>query len=297
MPDWLVDLWRSEHTWPLQLVASVALVLLGVVVHWALRRVILRADVKSADLRRRWIVGVRNLIALAVLFALVIVWAQQLRTLAVSLVAFVAVIVISLKELILCFTGSALKLGSRSFSLGDRVAIGAFRGDVIDQTLLTTTLLEVGPGENVHHHSGRKVTIPNAMFLNTPVINESIAGDYTVHSFVVPVKRADRPDEAEQQLLTAAAEAIEPYRHRAASALAALKHQQGFEGPSAEPRVTFLFPDADRVDLLVRIPAPVDGKRGVQQQIVRRFLELRYGEPKPVESESTQAEGDTATPI
>ena len=68
-------------------------------------------------------------------------------------------IVLATKEIIMCLSGAIYRASSGTFKVGDRVEIGAFRGDVIDQTLLATTILEIGPGQAIHQHSGRTVTL------------------------------------------------------------------------------------------------------------------------------------------
>jgi small-conductance mechanosensitive channel len=267
----------NEHDVAQQAFSTVLLVASVLVLRVVLRRLVSRANIPSPDLRRRWVVAIRNATLVLLIIGLIIIWATQLRTLAVSLVAFAAVVVLCLKEVIMCVTGSLLKVGSRPFVLGDRIEVGNFRGEVIDQTLLTTTLLEIGPGPSAHQTSGRRVTLPNALFLNTAVINESIAGEYTVHAFVVPVKRADDPVGAEQQLLESAKEIVQPYIEMARKQMARLASVEGVDSPSVDPRVIYTLPDGDRVDLIVRVPVPVDGKRLIQQQIIRRFIEKRYG--------------------
>ena len=108
-------------------------------------------------------------------------------------------------------------------------------------------------------------------------------------SFVVPVKRHDDVAAAEEVLLSAALSTVAAFRGDAEKALARLTRRDAVEGPSVEPRVTYLFPDADRVDLVVRVPAPVDGKRGVQQKIVSAFLaEMR--KRRLAEEEAAKAE-------
>jgi small-conductance mechanosensitive channel len=101
-----------------------------------------RSAIQSADLRRRWIVQIRNGCFLLVLMGLVFIWVTELLAIAFSIAAFIVALVLATKELILCLTGSFLKVSSRAFSVGDRIEVGTFRGDVIDQTLLVTDVTQ-----------------------------------------------------------------------------------------------------------------------------------------------------------
>ena len=95
---------------------------------------------------------------------LVLIWPEQLRTLALFLVA--VAIVLATKELIRYLTGGFLKMAARSFPIGDRVEVNNLRGDVINQTMLTTTIMEIGPGQLTHQYTGRSIALPSSIFLS-----------------------------------------------------------------------------------------------------------------------------------
>src|SRR5690606_21856396 len=118
-----------------------------------------------------------------------------------SVVALAVALVVATKELILCITGSILKTGAQSFKIGDRIQIKDFRGDVIDQNLFATTIMEIGPGKLTHQRTGRVTVLPNSLFVSEPVINESYTHDYVLHVFTVPFKRQDDWQSAQKSLL------------------------------------------------------------------------------------------------
>ncbi|MBM4138168.1 MAG: hypothetical protein FJ244_01605 [Nitrospira sp.] len=62
---------------------------------------------------RRWVVTTKNWIVLAFLIGLVSIWAHELRAFAVSLVALTAALVPATKELILCWSSTALRIGEK----------------------------------------------------------------------------------------------------------------------------------------------------------------------------------------
>lgn len=60
------------------------------------------------------------------------------------------------------------------YKVGDRIEIGAARGDVIDVSYLDTTLWEFGgPYLSTEHPSGRIIKFPNSLVLNETVYNYS----------------------------------------------------------------------------------------------------------------------------
>lgn len=227
----------------------------------------IRQTVASAELRGRWLVSSRNGFLLLLMLGLVMIWGHELRTLALSVVAIAVAFVVATKELILCFTGSILKSGSRSFSFGDRIQVKDFRGDVIDHTLLATTILEVGPGKATHQRTGRMIVIPNALFVAEPVINESYTENYEFHVFTVPFKREDNWQAAQQAFLESARRYCSPYLELARKHMRYVGTQKGLDLPSVDPRVTIQVPVAAEIHLLVRVPTK-SGCRGHAEQSI-----------------------------
>lgn len=228
----------------------------------------IRRTVTSSELRRKWLVQTRNGLILLFFLGLIMIWGEELRTLAFSVVAIAVALVLATKELILCVTGSILKTGAGSFNIGDRIQIKDFRGDVIDQTLLATTILEVGPGKLTHQRTGRMAVIPNALFLSEPVINESYTRHYVLHVFTVPFEREDDWRVAQKRLLEVAQQHCEPYLEEARTYLQRLNEERGLDSSPVDPRVTIHFADAKEIHLVVRIPVRSSRRSSVEQSIL-----------------------------
>src|SRR5690606_24022236 len=210
----------------------------------------------------------RNGLVLLLLLGLVMVWGEELRTIALSIVAIAVAFVVATKELILCLMGTIVKTVTRPFNIGDRIQIKDLRGDVIDQNLLTTTILEVGPGKNIHQRTGRVVIIPNALFLSEPVINESYTHDYILHVFTIPFKREDDWRGARKALLEAANRHCAPYLDDVRRYMEQLSRQKGIDVPTVEPRVTIQIPTAGEVHLVVRVPTKSGQRSFIEQSII-----------------------------
>lgn len=233
-----------------------------------------RVSWSTHEAQRRWLVMARNLAVITCVFLLIVVWADQLRTLALSVVAFAAAIILSTKELLMCFTGGMLRSSAGMFHLGDRIEVKKLRGDVIDLTMLTTTILEIGPEQLSHQHTGRAIVLPNSIFLSEAVINESFTEDFVLHTSLVPLSRKDDWARAERHLLQAANEVCDEFIEAARKHLSRLGRQQGIDVPSVEPRVTLLFPKPEEINLLVRFPVPARRKGRSEQAMLRRYLSL-----------------------
>lgn len=261
----------ASGTLPRLLISTAVLVIAAVVLHH-LAAGYIRRNVQSPDLRRRWLVRSRNGIVLLLLLGLVMVWGEELRTIALSIVAIAVAFVVATKELILCITGTILKAVTRPFNVGDRIQIKELRGDVIDQNLLATTILEVGPGKITHQRTGRMVVIPNALFLSEPVINESYTHDYILHVFTIPFKRDDDWRGARKVLLESANRHCAPYLDDVRQYMEQLSRQRGLDIPTVEPRVTVQLPTAGEVHLVVRVPAKSGQRSYIEQLIIADVL-------------------------
>jgi len=232
----------------------------------------IRSRVPTPELRRRWLVQVRNAAVLLLLLGLAMIWAEELRTLALSIVAIAVAFVVATKELILCITGSILRMTSRSFSIGDRIQIKDFRGDVIDLNILATTILEVGPGRLTHQRTGRMAVIPNSLFVSEPVINESYTDDYILHVFTMPFKREDDWQDAIEAVLASARKHCAPYLNEVRRHMEQLSRQRGLDIPTVDPRVTIQMPSAGEVHLIVRVPARSKERSYIEQAIISDVL-------------------------
>jgi small-conductance mechanosensitive channel len=260
------------------ILASVVLVVLVLVARSVLARVILR-NIDQPEARLKWLVTLRNALLLFFLGGMVAIWAQEIKTFALSLVAIAAAFVLATKELIQCLSGYLLRTTGAAYDIGDRIEIGNYRGEVIDHNMLTTTLVEIGPGRAFHMHTGRTIVIPNSFLFTAPVVNESALEQYVVHVFSVPLRVDEDWARAEQILLEAAQAECASFVDDARRHMQALERTLGFSSPSVEPRISATIPEPGRLSLLVRVPAPVGRQGRVEQAILRRFLTEFYRTP------------------
>lgn len=222
---------------------------------------------------RRWLAQLRNISLLIMALGLLIIWGDELRGLAISVVAFLAALVLALKELITCVTGSALRVGSHSFRIGDRIEIDGIRGEVFDHNLITTTLLEIGPGTKSHQRTGRLIVLPNSTFLTKPVFNESFTNDFVLHIFHFPLDRKADWKKAEAALLKAADAACSDYIEEARKHFEKFEREKGLDASNADPKVTVQFPSSDDLELLVRLAVPAHRRGRIEQAILRDVAE------------------------
>ena len=268
------------------LVITLALWIFALVVRQLVVASLKRRGLAPADLRRLMSTS-RDLVLAMLVAGTATVWIDELKTFALSLVAVAAAVAIATKELIMGAAGTFLRSSSRSFAIGDRIEVHGVRGDVVDTNLFTTTILEIGPGHIGHQQTGRAITIPNALFLMHPVVNETFSDAYVLHTFEVPVARDARWSDAEQNLLLACNEAQVAYAAEARLYFERRQAERGIESPSLDPKVLIRVDDADKLTLIARLPVPARRKGRIEQSIVHRFLE--WSAPTASASAATSA--------
>ncbi|OYW87181.1 MAG: hypothetical protein B7Z20_05715 [Sphingobium sp. 32-64-5] len=163
--------------------ASAALLAALFTIHFLVGRALKQGASFPPLVVRRWTANLRNLLILIAIVGLMMIWAPQLRTFALSLTAFAVASVIAMKELILCFSGSALRTLSRAYSVGDYVEIGGRRGEVMDINLLVTRLREFEKQDGSFRRTGKEVILPHSLLFNSPVRVEGHAGERVRHVF------------------------------------------------------------------------------------------------------------------
>ena len=168
--------------------ASLMIILLLLLIRLLAGHAIRSRTQAATHLQRRWMANIRNLLFFLALIGLVLIWAPQLRTFALSLTAVAVAVVLATKELILCFSGSFMRASSRAFSVGDWIEIAGVRGEVVDHSVFVTTLQEFEPGS--FNYTGRTAVVPNSAFLGEPMRNDSLMRDHILHSFSITIDPA-----------------------------------------------------------------------------------------------------------
>ena len=174
---------------------------------------------------------------LVFIYALAI-FSDSLRQFTVIFGVVGAGITLALQDIIASLAGwLAISLG-RYFDPGDRILIDNTRGDVIDISLLSTTIMECGDWVASDLYNGRIVKIPNNRVFKSSVMNYSRDFPFLWDELVVPIRHgSDRT--LTQNILTQAADIIiGDYASFARQAWERLFRRYLIESASVEPLIT-----------------------------------------------------------
>ena len=98
-----------------------------------------------------------------------------------SLAIVGAGIAVALQDIVKDFMGWIMIVQRNIFIVGNRITIENHTGEVIDIGMLRFKLLEVGTGDPnviVLEHTGKSVSLPNALVLSSPVVNHNSTSDF-----------------------------------------------------------------------------------------------------------------------
>ena len=281
-----------DPTFLLQLDLLASLLLL--VVLWIARKIVVgtiraRTELPAHD-QRRLIATSRNVFLFLVLVGLVLIWAPQLRTFALSLTAVAVAIVVATKELILCLSGAVLRATTRAFGIGDWIEVGDNRGEVTDHTLLATTLEEFGTGPHIYTPTGRMIVLPNSMLLTTPVRNQTALREDTYHRFAVtldPVPALGGKREVVTQIVQ---RHYEPFRERAARASGLIERRTRSDLPDPTPAIRFRTSDLGKLRVEITLFCPSREAERLESDITWDLLAtLRSADPKDADEQADEA--------
>jgi len=201
---------------------------------------------------------------------IVVIWAPELRTFALSLAAVAAAIAIATKELLMCFAGAIIRASGEVAEPGEVIRVGEHRGEVLERHLLTTTLLEVGQGSQIGRFTGRIVTLPNSVFLTTPVKRYSFVGDFIRHSAEFPLAEEIDPAEAEKALLEIAEETVASYRAQAEAHRKRLAKKTDAPSFSTGPEASLQLSSSGQAMLEIGVFVPVSAAASVEQELLKK---------------------------
>ncbi|WP_432720303.1 mechanosensitive ion channel family protein [Jeongeupia wiesaeckerbachi] len=257
----------------ISLVFITALLIVRMLIH----RAILRRHDMSPELKRRWLVTLRNTVLVLFVLAMALIWANEIETLAVSLVAIAAAIVLATKEMILCGMGSIYRTSSNAYTVGDRIEINGLRGLVIDTNLLCTTLHESSQVQTHKGTVGRAITFPNSLLLSQPLYNETALGQYVIQTVHVAIDRSADWQRAEALMLASAAAVVAEYADDLSHHARQIERSYAVETPTLAPRLRISLEDREDITLHLQLPAPLGQRAAIEQRILRDLLGGLYG--------------------
>lgn len=184
--DWLRSTFGFSQEFQTKLLAS----FLAVLFLWLIRKTILIIvfrGIKDVRVRYRW----RKISAYVAfgfcVFVIGGIWFKGFQSISTYLGLLSAGLAIALQDPLVNLAGWAFILWRRPFSVGDRIQIGEYRGDVIDQRIFMFTLMEIGNWVDAEQSTGRVIHVPNGKVFREVLANYSKGFQYIWNEVAVLV--------------------------------------------------------------------------------------------------------------
>ena len=259
--DFDIENWLLSH--------RVGLTAAVIAIIWLFRIVVIRVirerHVILREKDRRLMSGVRNVTFLLIFIAVVVLWLPQIQRFALSITAVAVAVVVATKEILSCMTGTLLRRVTSSFSIGDWIRINDTFGEVIEESGLATSLLEIDP--RTYQYTGRTVTVPNSQFLTNTITNQNFLKRYVFVDISMTTPPEDFPIGRREELLTMVNAICSDFADTASRYNAMLERRTGVDIRNADTEIRFHTNETAMVVTTINVFCPTDRLVDIERQI------------------------------
>jgi small-conductance mechanosensitive channel len=183
------------------------------------------------------------------------------------------------QEVIGSFAGYLNIITGNIFRIGDRIRIGNVVGDVLDISLLRTTVMEIGEWVKADQYTGRIVSLANRVVFSDPVFNYTQHSCYLWDEIMIPVTYDSNWQRAIEILLAKGQELTVSFHAGARAEFEEMikKYPSLHEVP-VEPSSYIIMTD-NWIELTLRYIVEVRNRRVVKGQIHGELLKCFDAEP------------------
>ena len=266
----LTQHWLADPTVVKFITAIVGIFIINLVIHFFRRS--LSQFIPDADIRYRFRKVITFLSYLVIALFLTIVFNDRLGQLTVVFGVVGAGIAFALQEVIASFAGWLAISSGQFYKPGDRVQLGGIMGDVIDISILRTTVMEIGAWVKADQYNGRIVRIANSFVFKEPVFNYSADFAFVWDEITISVKYGSDHRLARQLLQQVATEVVGEYVPQAQAEWKNLVRKYLIEDARIDPLVTLVTND-NWIEFTLRYVVDYKARRIKKDQLFTRILD------------------------
>ena len=187
----------------IKLIESIILI----IIIWLIKVLIVKLinkNISEVKTQYHWRKLINSTIFIIIIIVVGRIWFKGAQSLVTYLGLLSAGVAIALKDVLANLAGWLYIISRRPFNVGDRVQIGEFAGDVIDQSFFEFTLLEIGNWVHADQSTGRIVHIPNGKIFSQDLANYDKGFNYLWNEIEVVVTFESDWQKAKEILLNIA---------------------------------------------------------------------------------------------
>jgi small-conductance mechanosensitive channel len=148
--------------------------LIVIILLWLIRTIVVRLVWRKTEdpyARYRWRKSTIYLVVVIGLLIIGRIWFAGVQSLATFLGLMTAGLAIALQDVVKSVAGWFFLMWRKPFTIGDRIQVGSYAGDVIDIRLFKFSLVEIGNWVAADQSTGRVIHLPNSLILTDVIAN------------------------------------------------------------------------------------------------------------------------------
>jgi small-conductance mechanosensitive channel len=260
-----------------KLLLSLLILVITLVVHRGLRNLLQRRIGDPAHMHTLSML-IRNTVYVASGIVILFVWLGSGSNLTVAMGIFGAGIAFASQEVIGSFAGYVNIVTGNLYRIGDRVRIGDVMGDVLDVSILRTTVMEIGEWVHADQYTGRIVTVANRVVFSAPVFNYTRHWRYVWDEIVIPITYASDWRRAGEIMLAQGHEYTSRFFEEAQAEFGHLAQVYPVQKVSVEPTLYVIMTD-NWIEITLRYIVEARERRQAKGQLHRELLQRFESEP------------------
>jgi len=183
---------------------------------------------------------------------------------------------VALKDFIVGFVGWFVLMGRNGIRVGDWVEINGVGGEVVEISLLRTTLLETGNWTDSGHPTGRKVTFVNSYAIEGHYFNFSTSGQWLWDELTVSVPGGQNPYPVIEAIQKLVLRETEANTHAAEEEWQKATTHYRVQNFSAKPAIN-LRPTGGGVEVHVRYITRAQDRQSTRAHLYESIVQLLHG--------------------
>ncbi len=257
------------------LILKIAMLILGLAVIWVSSRFLKRLSGRIAKERAFKFQMRKTISFLAYLASFILIMAVfnvRLSGLGVALGVAGAGIAFALQEVIGSIAGYLAIHFAHFYKVGDRVKLGGIKGDVIDISVLRTTIMEIGDWVSGDLYNGKMVRVANSFVFKEPVFNYSGDFPFLWDEIIIPIKTDCDYVLARKLLTEILQDEMGNYAKEVEASWKKMTDQYQIEKARLEPWINMRF-DENWISLTLRYVVDFKSRGSTKDRLFSRILE------------------------
>jgi small-conductance mechanosensitive channel len=255
----------------LRLIMSLAVVAAMWIAYYIVRNVI-RRRIKDTTHMHTLRMLVRNAFFFAGSSIVLLIWLGAGSNLTVAMGILGAGIAFASQEVIGSFAGYLNIVSGSIYRIGDRVRIGNVVGDVMDISILRTTVMEIGEWVKADQYTGRIVTVANRAVFADPVYNYTQHWGYLWDEVTIPITYASDWRRAGEIMLEHGQTYTEELSADAEARLSGMIERYPLQRTQVEPTIYMAMTD-NWIEITLRYVVDARERRKIKGQLHKELLQ------------------------